>query len=39
MPIVTRYDILLGALSDLLTLALFSWYTAKKRLLYPPGRS
>lgn len=37
MPIITRYDILLGALTTLLTLALFAWYAAKKRLSYPPG--
>lgn len=37
MPIITRYDFLRGALTALLTLALFAWYAAKKRLSYPPG--
>ncbi|KAH9980598.1 cytochrome P450 [Russula compacta] len=37
MPIITRYDILLGALTAVLTLALFACYAAKKRLSYPPG--
>ncbi|KAH9976038.1 cytochrome P450 [Russula compacta] len=37
MPIITQYDILLGAPTALITLALFAWYAAKKRLSYPPG--
>jgi hypothetical protein len=37
MPVLTRYDILLGSLAILFSLALFVAHTGKKRLPYPPG--
>jgi hypothetical protein len=37
MPVLTRYDILLGSLTILFSLALFVAHAGKKRLPYPPG--
>jgi hypothetical protein len=37
MPVLTRYDTLLGSLTILFSLALFVACTGKKRLPYPPG--